>query len=86
MLERRNKSVKSERSTTKAPLDDADVRALLGRVDRVVITRGRNKLEVDPAEVELDDLKGRSGKYRAPIVVLDGTLVVGFSAGLLDEL
>jgi len=66
-------------------LTDADVRALLSSADRVIIARGKSRRDVDPADVKLDDLKGRSGKYRAPIVLSAGTLLVGFNAEAIAE-
>jgi len=75
----------SERTTTGSPLTDDDVRALLSVADRVIIARGKGRRNVNPAEVELDDLKGRSGKYRAPIVLSAGTLLVGYNAEAIAE-
>ena len=78
--------IATERSTTKEPLDDDDVRALLAGSDRVVIARGRSQREVTSDEAELDDLRGPSGKYRAPMLLSGGTLLVGFNADALNAL
>ena len=78
--------IETERSTTKEPLDDDDIRALLARSDRVVIARGRSQRELTSDEAELDDLRGPSGKYRAPMLLSGGTLLVGFNADALNAL
>jgi len=75
-----------ERSARKAPLGDAEVRALLARVERVIVARGA-KLETRPASaVRPAELRGPTGKYRAPMVLRGKTLLVGFSAAALREL
>ncbi len=79
-------TIAAERSATKAPLTDDDVRALLATAERVVIARGRSRRDLNPAETELDALKGPTGKYRAPIVLAGTTLLVGFNAEALAEL
>ncbi|MDX1394190.1 MAG: hypothetical protein R3195_07360 [Gemmatimonadota bacterium] len=62
------------------------MRTLLAEVDTVLIARGRSAREVAAADVTLDDLKGRSGKYRAPILRIGSTLVVGFNRPLLERM
>lgn len=79
-------TIAEERFTTKSPLTDDDVRALLAAAERVVIAKGRSRRDLKPAEIELDALKGRTGKYRAPIVLAGATLLVGFNAEALAEL
>ncbi len=86
MLDAAATSVSLERSTRKNPLNDDDVAKLLESVDRVVITRGRSRREVPATEVELSALKGPTGNYRAPMLMAEGTLLVGFSLEALDEL
>ncbi len=66
-----------ERSTGKEPLGEQEVRDLLGKVERVVIARGRNRGELKASEVEPKDLLGPTGNVRAPLVHLGDTLVVG---------
>jgi len=78
--------IESERSTGKAPLTDGDVRELLAAADRVLIARGRSCREEAPLNVDLSDFKGPTGKYRAPMLLVGGTLIVGFAAGELDAL
>ena len=86
MLEEAGIRIETQRSTTKEPLGDDDVRLLLARADRVVIARGRGQRELAPDEADLDDLRGPSGGYRAPMLLSGGTLLVGFSSAALEAL
>ena len=86
MFDETGATIAEERSATKAPLTDDDVRELLAAAERVVVARGRSRRDLNPGETELDVLKGPTGKYRAPIVLAGGTLLVGFSAEALAEL
>ncbi|MCZ7650175.1 MAG: hypothetical protein M5U13_03010 [Thermoanaerobaculia bacterium] len=86
MLSAQQTSVREERSTKKAPLSDAEARALLAAVDTVVIARGKRAERRAAREVGLDDLKGPTGSYRAPIVRRGETLLVGFHAESLAAL
>jgi len=86
VLEETGSKIKTERSATKVPLTDDDIHILLSMAKRVFIARGQGGRELKPAETELDDLKGRTGKYRAPMLLYGGTLFVGYSPTALDEL
>ncbi|MDE2879353.1 hypothetical protein [Candidatus Palauibacter soopunensis] len=86
MFDETGATIAEERSATKAPLTDDDVRALLATVERVVVARGRSRRDLDPKEAELDALRGPTGKFRAPIVLSGTTLLVGFNAEALSEL
>ena len=86
MLDRKNAKVVSERSARKEPLTDKDVRALLKRVSSVIVTRGRKSVTLDARKARLDDLRGPSGKFRAPLLVKGKTLLVGFSEEALRDL
>lgn len=86
MFDETGARIAEERSATKAPLTDDDVRALLSAAERVVVAKGRSRRDLDPGETELDALKGPTGKYRAPIVLVGTTLLVGFNAEALAEL
>ncbi len=86
MLDETGSKIKTERSTTKSPLTDEDVQDLLDSSKRVVIARGRSSRELKPSEAKLDDLKGPSGKYRAPMMLFDRVLYVGYCPAALDEL
>ncbi len=86
MLNRRGVEARTERSSREDPLDNTDARALIDRVSRVRIARGRKVVELPAAEASLDDLKGPTGNYRAPMVVAGKTLLVGFNVEALEEL
>ena len=86
MLAAQDSKVQQERSSRKDPLSDADARALIGRVDHVQVARGRKIVEIPAAGASLEDLKGPTGNYRAPMIVAGKILLVGFNAGALAEL
>ena len=84
MFERNAVEIREERPARKQPLDEKEVRALLGKVSQVVIARGK-KAEVFPVnEVAPDMLKGPSGSFRAPMLVRGKKMLVGFSAETLE--
>lgn len=78
--------VAEERSARKNPLDDAETRALLEEVEIVQIGRGKKLVELSASDASVDDLKGRSGKVRAPTVRVGSTLLVGFHREALEAL
>jgi hypothetical protein len=85
VLDGQHAQVGEERST-RDPLDDSEVRALLAAVDEVVIARG-GKAERRPARVLApDDLRGPTGRIRAPIVRRGRRLLVGFHPETLESL
>jgi hypothetical protein len=86
VLEDRDAAVAEERSSRKEPLTDADAEALLAAVETVIVARGKNVTLMTADEASLDDLKGPTGNYRAPIVRKGATLLVGFHADALSEL
>ena len=86
MFARRKTQVVEERSSRKAPLGAAEVRALIAAVDEVVIVRGRSAVRRPAREVKPRDLEGPTGKFRAPMVRRGRTLLVGFHAATLESL
>ena len=78
--------IRNERSARKEPLSDSEVKAILAKVSKVIVGKGKKAITFKPDEVKLADLKGRSGNYRAPIVLKGKTLVVGFSQEAFDQL
>lgn len=86
MLNAKSSKVRRERSSRKEPLSDSDAQDLIRQVDRVRVARGRKVVEISSAEASLDDLKGPTGNYRAPMVVAGKTLLVGFNSDALTEL
>jgi len=86
VLEDRGAAVAEERNSRKQPLTDAEAAALLAAVDTVIVARGKRVTLMTAGEASLDDLKGPTGNYRAPIIRKGGTLLVGFHAEALTEL
>lgn len=85
MLDSTRADVAETRMAKKTPLTDADVRALLESATEVVVARGKRVVPMKPSEVALDDLKGPTGSYRAPILLVGKRLLVGFHAEALAE-
>lgn len=85
MLTEKKATVAKERSTKK-PLSATEVKALLAGVETVVIARGRSAERRPAREVTPDDLKGPTGKYRAPLLRRGRTLLVGFHPDSLTAL
>ena len=86
MLDRRRVAVREERESRKDPLTDAEVRELLRSVSRIVISRGPAQRRLEAAEATLDDLRGPTGAFRAPMVRKGKTLLVGFNEEELEKL
>ena len=86
MLEAAGLVPETERSSRAAPLYDIDVQAILRSVEKVVVCRGRKAVELPGARAGLDDLKGPTGNFRAPLLHLDDTLLVGFNRQALEQL
>ena len=86
MLEDRKVDVSEERNSRKQPLSDDDARNLLGQVSSVWVAKGKKVRELAAGEAGLDDLKGPTGNYRAPIVRAGDRLLVGFHPESLESL
>ena len=78
--------MKVERSARKEPFSDKEMKAMLARVSNVIVGKGKKSAAFKPKEVKLADLQGRTGNYRAPMVLKGKTLVVGFSQEAFDKL
>jgi hypothetical protein len=85
VLDRKHVEVQDERSSRARPLTDREVRELLGQVSRVIVARGPTSRVLPAGAATLDDLRGPSGNFRAPLIRKGKTLVVGFNAAVLDE-
>ena len=85
MLDEKDVTVKEERASKKSPMSDADARALLASVDEVVLSRGKAQRRQDSKDTTLDDLRGPTGGFRAPMVKVGKKLLVGFSKEALEE-
>lgn len=86
MLEQHNAEIQVERSTRKMPLQDDEVAALIAAVDEVLIVAGQKIIAFEAEAVGPAALKGRTGKYRAPILRRGGTLLAGWNANALAQL
>lgn len=86
MLENNGASVAGERNSRKQPLDDEAVRGLLVETETVLVARGKKVREIASAETNLDDLKGPTGNYRAPMVRSGSRLLVGFHPETLEAM
>jgi hypothetical protein len=86
VLEKSMARVHDERPSRSRPLTDADARALLAEVDEVTLARGKTARTVPSRDVTLDDLRGPTGNFRAPMLRAGRRLLVGFHAEKLREL
>ena len=86
MLDAKKVTVREERQSRKAPLSDADAKKLLDSVSEIVISRGRASRRLTRKEATLDDLRGHTGAFRAPMVKRGKTLLVGFNEEELKKL
>jgi hypothetical protein len=60
------------------PMSEKDARALLKEVDEIVVAKGKAARTVPSRDVVLDDLRGPTGNFRAPMVKVGRRLLVGF--------
>jgi arsenate reductase-like glutaredoxin family protein len=79
VLQAQKVSVQEERAARKSPLSDDDARALLSQVERVTLTKGKNAQTFAASQVTLDQLRGPTGNFRAPMLRRGASLLVGFS-------
>jgi hypothetical protein len=70
--------VAATRLAKKEPFSEKDVRALLKEVDEVVVAKGKATRTVPAREATLNDLRGPTGNFRAPMVRIGRRLLVGF--------
>jgi len=70
--------VATTRKAKSDPLSEKDVRGLLKEVDEVVIAKGKSARTVPTRDATLDDLRGPTGNFRAPMMRIGRRLLVGF--------
>ncbi len=85
MLDKTKARVAAERLSKKEPLSDAEARALLASVSELVVAKGRTVRSLTAKAATLDDLRGPTGNFRAPIVKVGRRLLVGFHEETLRE-
>src|SRR5205809_798237 len=78
-------TVEEERASKKSPMTDEEARALLSSVDEVILARGKARRSLPAKETTLDDLRGPTGGFRAPMLKVGRRLLVGFNPDLLRE-
>ena len=87
MLDATKARVATTRKARSEPLSEKDVRGLLKEVDEVVIAKGKSARTVTTRDATLDDLRGPTGNFRAPMLRIGRRLLVGFhEESLLREL
>jgi hypothetical protein len=86
VLEKSKSDVRDERPARSRPLTDADAKALLKEVDEVTLARGKTARTLPAREVSLDDLRGPTGNFRAPMLRVGRRLLVGWHEESLREL
>jgi hypothetical protein len=86
VLEKSKSDVGEERPSRSRPLTDADAKALLKDVDMVTLARGKTARTLPAREVSLDDLRGPTGNFRAPMLRVGRRLLVGWHEESLREL
>ena len=87
MLDATKARVATTRKAKSEPLSEKDVRGLLKEVDDVVIAKGKSARTVPARDATLDDLRGPTGTFRAPMMRIGRRLLVGFhEESLLREL
>jgi hypothetical protein len=86
VLEKSKSDVRDERPSRSRPLTDADAKALLKEVDEVTLARGKSARTLPAREVSLDDLRGPTGNFRAPMLRVGRRLLVGWHEESLREL
>jgi hypothetical protein len=79
-------AIAEERSSKRQPLSDDEARQLLGEVDTVVIARGKATRRQEATATSLDDLRGPTGGFRAPMLRRGRTLLVGFHPDAIGAL
>jgi hypothetical protein len=86
VLDKSRSEVQEDRPSKSRPLSDADARALLRTVDAVTLARGKSARTLSARDVSLDDLRGPTGNFRAPMLRVGRRLLVGWHEETLREL
>ena len=78
MLDATKARIATTRLSKSDPLSEKDVRTLLKEVDEIVVAKGKSTRTVPARDATLDDLRGPTGNFRAPMVRIGRRLLVGF--------
>ena len=85
MLQKAGVTIVEDRPSRKRPLTDDEARKVLSNIDEVTIAKGRKATTFPAAEVNIAQMKGPTGNFRAPMLVTGKRMLVGFSADTLQE-
>lgn len=83
MLDASQVTVNELRQAKSRPLADEEALTLLSAVDEVVVAKGKGARTVAARDATLDDLRGPTGGFRAPILRRGRRLLVGFQGEAL---
>lgn len=86
MLDKKKVAIGEERAAKKQPFSDAEAKALLASVSKVIVAKGKAFRELSASDATLDDLRGPTGNFRAPMIRKGKTLLVGFHPPTLETL
>jgi arsenate reductase-like glutaredoxin family protein len=86
VLDKKKASIQEERIAKKAPMSDAEAKALLKTVSKVIVAKGKAMREMAAGDATVEDLRGPTGNIRAPLVRKGKTLLVGFNDAALAKL
>ena len=86
MLEKKKVTIGEERAAKKQPFSDKEAKELLASVTKVIVAKGKAFRELSASDATLDDLRGPTGNFRAPMIRKGKTLLVGFHPPTLDSL
>lgn len=85
MLDATKARIAATRLAKSNPMSEKDVRALLKEVGEVVVAKGKSARTVPSRDAALDDLRGPTGNFRAPMVRIGRRLLVGFHEETLKK-
>jgi hypothetical protein len=85
VLDAKKTEVKEERASRSRPMTDDEARRLLRSVDEVVLVRGKSRRVLAAKDATLEDLRGPTGGFRAPMLKAGRRLLVGFNKDALEE-
>lgn len=86
MLERGKADIVRTRIASREPLSDPEVHGLLKNVDEVIVARGKSRRVISADEATLDDLRGPTGNFRAPLLKSGRLLLVGFDEETMKKM
>ncbi len=86
LLDSAGAQIAHEQNSKKQTMTDAEATALLKSVTKVIIAKGKSTTTLKAADATLDNLRGPTGGFRAPILQAGKTLLVGFHPDSIRDL